>query len=112
MKTLALFMLLFSAAVFADEGKIQLKDGPGEDLVMGNCVTCHSLDYIPMNSVFLDRKGWEASVNEMIKVMGAPIKNEDIPQIVDYLTKYYGKGRIPIFPVKGKTPVVKNSPHR
>ena len=58
---------------------------------MGNCVMCHSLDYIPMNSVFLDRKGWEASVNRMIKVMGAPIKSEDIPQIVDYLTKYYDK---------------------
>ena len=34
---------------------------------------CHSLDYIPMNSVFLDRKGWEASVTKMMKVMGAPI---------------------------------------
>ncbi len=34
---------------------------------------CHSLDYIPMNSLFLDRKGWEGSVNKMIKVMGAPI---------------------------------------
>ena len=89
MKILGLFMLLSAAS--ADEGKIQLKDGPGKDLVMGNCVMCHSLDYVPMNSVFLDRKGWEASVNKMIKVMGAPIKSEDIPQIVDYLTKYYGK---------------------
>jgi hypothetical protein len=91
MKSLALLMLLFSAVAFADEGTIQLKEGPGKDLVMGNCVMCHSLDYVPMNSVFLDRKGWEASVNKMIKVMGAPVKNEDIPQIVDYLTKYYGK---------------------
>ena len=91
MKILALFMSLVSAAAFADEGTIQLKDGLGKDLVMGNCVMCHSLDYVPMNSVFLDRKGWEASVNKMIKVMGAPIKNEDIGQIVDYLTKCYGK---------------------
>jgi mono/diheme cytochrome c family protein len=90
MKILGLFMLL-SAAAFAAEETIQLKDGLGKDLVRGNCVTCHSLDYVPMNSVFLDRKGWEASVNKMIKVMGAPIKSEDIPQIVDYLTKYYGK---------------------
>ena len=89
MRILGLFMLL--SAAFADEGKIQLKDGPGKDLVMGNCVMCHSLDYVPMNSVFLDRKGWEASVNKMIKVMGAPIKSEDVPQIVDYLSKYYGK---------------------
>ena len=40
---------------------------------------CHSLDYIPMNSVFLDRKGWEGSVNKMVKVMGAPISEQDAP---------------------------------
>jgi hypothetical protein len=52
---------------------------------------CHSLDYIPMNSVFLDRKGWEASVTKMIKVMGAPIGSEDVPAIVEYLSRHYGK---------------------
>lgn len=84
-------MLLFSVPALADEGKIRLKNGPDKDLVAANCTMCHSLDYIPMNSVFLDRKGWEATVNKMIKAMGAPVKNEDIPHIVDYLTKYYGK---------------------
>ena len=53
--------------------------------------TCHSLDYIPMNSAFLDRKGWEASVTKMMKVMGAPIPNDEVPGIVDYLTRNYGK---------------------
>ena len=38
-----------------------------------SCNACHSLDYIPMNSPFLDRKGWEGSVTKMIKVMKAPI---------------------------------------
>lgn len=44
-----------------------------------------------MNSPFLDKKGWEASVNKMIKVFGAPIKQEDVGPIVEYLYKYYGK---------------------
>ena len=52
---------------------------------------CHSLDYIQMNSPFLDRKGWEASVNKMIKVMGAPIAEPDAQDIVDYLAGNYGK---------------------
>ena len=53
---------------------------------------CHSLDYIPMNSLFLDRKGWEASVTKMIKVMGAPIPEaDDAAAIVDYLARNYGK---------------------
>ena len=63
----------------------------GGQLVEANCVMCHSLDYIPMNSPFLDRKGWEASVNKMIKVMGAPIAEADAQKIADYLAGQYGK---------------------
>jgi len=51
---------------------------------------CHSLDYIPMNSPFLDRKGWEVSVTKMIKVMGAPIAEADAQKITDYLAGQYG----------------------
>jgi cytochrome c5 len=75
----------------AGEDQVALKDGPGRDVVEASCSMCHSLDYIPMNSVFLDRKGWEASVNKMIKVMGAPIRSEDVPAIVEYLARHYGK---------------------
>ncbi|WP_340695368.1 cytochrome c [Hydrogenobacter thermophilus] len=79
------------ALSFAGEESIKLKDGEGKALVEANCSVCHSLDYIQMNSPFLDKKGWEATVNKMIKAMGAPIKQEDVPKIVEYLTKYYGK---------------------
>ncbi len=85
------FIVLIVAFSFAGEESIKLKEGKGKALVEANCSVCHSLDYIQMNSPFLNRKGWEASVNKMIKVMGAPIKPEDVPAIVDYLTKYYGK---------------------
>ena len=91
MKKILLAWMLLCAPAMADEGKIVLKDAPGRNVVAANCSACHSLDYIPMNSVFLDRKGWEASVNKMIKVMGAPIKEEDVQQIVDYLAGEYGK---------------------
>jgi mono/diheme cytochrome c family protein len=82
---------LLATPALADEAQVKLKDGEGRQLVEANCVMCHSLDYIQMNSVFLDHKGWEASVNKMIKAMGAPIRGEDVPAIVDYLTKNYGK---------------------
>ncbi|MGZ5093745.1 MAG: c-type cytochrome [Burkholderiales bacterium] len=88
------FMIGWSLAFasWADESAIRLKDDPKRDIVVRNCLMCHSLDYIPMNSPFLDRKGWEATVTKMIKVMGAPIKPEEVPQIVDYLTRHYGRG--------------------
>jgi mono/diheme cytochrome c family protein len=86
-----LFVLLLATPALADESRVALKDGQGKQLVEAHCVMCHSLDYIPMNSVFLDRKGWEASVNKMVKVMGAPISEQDAAAITDYLARNYGK---------------------
>lgn len=90
MKRLFVLIGIFSALSFAGEENIKLKNGEGKALVEANCSVCHSLDYIQMNSPFLDKKGWEAEVNKMIK-LGAPVKQEDVPKIVEYLTKFYGK---------------------
>lgn len=90
-RTLALLPLCITLAAEAGEDAIVLKEGPGRQAVETHCVMCHSLDYIPMNSPFLDRKGWEGSVNKMIRVMGAPIPPEDARVIVDYLGAHYGK---------------------
>jgi len=91
MRTILALLLFAAAPALAQEGQLRLRDGPGRQLVEANCVMCHSLDYIPMNSPFLERKGWEASVNKMIKVMGAPIAEADAQKIVDYLAGQYGK---------------------
>ena len=91
MKIILLLSLLIAAPAWADESAIKLKEGAGRELVEKSCVACHSLDYIPLNSPFLDRKGWEASVTKMIKAMGASIAAEDVPGLVDYLVRNYGK---------------------
>lgn len=72
------------------EGDIALREAPGRALVQARCVMCHSLDYIQMNSVFLDRAGWQKSVEKMINVMGAPLPPEEVAPIVDYLAAAYG----------------------
>ena len=77
--------------VIAGEEKIHLKDGPGVELVRKDCVSCHSLDYIPLNSTFLDEKGWQATVAKMQKAYGAPIPADDAAPIAEYLAKNYGK---------------------
>ena len=94
MKTMLPWILLGLAiatgAVIAQE-RIELRDAPGRAQVEANCGSCHSLDYIVMNSPFLDRQGWDGSVTKMIKVFGAPISAEDAKAIVDYLSANYGK---------------------
>lgn len=91
MRILLGLALLSTLPAFAGEGDVRLKEAPGKELVTANCSMCHSLDYIQMNSPFLDRKGWEASVSKMIKAMGAPVAEADVQKIVDYLASQYGK---------------------
>jgi hypothetical protein len=91
MRALALLLLIFAAgAASAQENKVVLKDAPGRDKAM-QCLACHSLDYIQMNSRFLDKAGWTASVNKMINAFGAPIAKEDVDAIATYLAENYGK---------------------
>lgn len=91
MKRLLLLVLLPVTAAATDEGQIRLKEGAGRQLVEANCATCHSLDYIQMNSPFLDKKGWEATLSKMVNAMGAPVPKEDVPKILEYLNQHYGK---------------------
>jgi hypothetical protein len=90
MRFLILTLMLTGTGAAAQEDKIVLKDAPGRDKAM-QCAACHSLDYIPMNSRFLDKAGWTTSVNKMINAFGAPIPKEDVEAIATYLAENYGK---------------------
>jgi sulfite dehydrogenase (cytochrome) subunit B len=81
---------LSGATALADEQAIELKDGPGRDVVETNCGICHSLDYIQMNSPFPDEKLWQAEVAKMINVFGAPAEPAEAKIVVDYLVSNYG----------------------
>jgi len=88
----ALFVLpVLIGVAAAQESQVVLKAGAGKEKVTAYCAMCHSLDYIPMNSPFLDKAGWNASVTKMINVFGAPIPKEDVETIVNYLALNYGK---------------------
>ena len=90
MRTLFLLLLFSAATVTADESQIVLKERPGKTQVIAKCAMCHSLDYITMHAMILDRAGWEKTVGKMINVMGAPIDNADKQIIIDYLAMNYG----------------------
>ena len=87
----AALVFTFAVPALADENSIKLKPGEGAEVVEQNCATCHSLDYLEMNSVFLDQKAWEAEVTKMVKVFGAPVTEQDQAKIIAYLVAIYGK---------------------
>ena len=83
--------LALAFGAHAGEEKVRIKEDTGADKVRQNCNACHSLDYIRLNSPFLDEKGWDAVVTKMVKAYGAPIKPEDQKPIAEYLARNYGK---------------------
>jgi hypothetical protein len=87
---IALFAALTVVSAAAGEEPVELKKAPGVDRVEANCGACHSLDYIPMNSPFLNAAGWDAEVAKMINAFGAPIDQADAKIIADYLKNNYG----------------------
>ena len=89
--TILIALALAATAVIAAEQRTALKDGPGRDKVEASCASCHSLDYIVMNSTFMNRQLWDAEVTKMIKAFGAPISEADGKEIADYLARNYGQ---------------------
>jgi hypothetical protein len=87
--TAALSIVPISLA-YSDEPIVPLIDAPGRDAVENNCTSCHSLDYPRTNAPFMNRKMWQAEIDKMINVFGAPIGPGDAAVMVDYLVKHYG----------------------
>lgn len=90
-----LFMLSLASAPAAVL-KIELpretasfKPGSGSDLANGQCLTCHSVEYVMMQPPEPQRF-WEAEVKKMQEKYGAQIPQEQVATIVSYLTRNYG----------------------
>jgi mono/diheme cytochrome c family protein len=71
---------------------LQLKASalPGYAKAQVNCVACHSAEYMAYKPPTAPRPYWEAMVKRMKAVFKAPVADEDMPAIVDYLVKTYG----------------------
>jgi mono/diheme cytochrome c family protein len=90
MKLATALMLLAAAPALAEEQPVELKPGPGQDVVATQCGACHSLDYVRMNSPFLTGDGWKAEVTKMRTAFGADINDTDAATIINYLSTTYG----------------------
>jgi len=87
---LAAILIVASASVAAQEKPVPLKEAPGRAVTENLCSGCHSLDYIRINSPFMNRQTWTAEVNKMIQAFGAPIQMSDADAIINYLAANYG----------------------
>jgi mono/diheme cytochrome c family protein len=77
-------------AIRLPEAKFELPPGKGRETVVGQCAVCHTLAYIPLQPP-LSREQWTTSVTKMQKTFSAPIPDDKIAEIVDYLVAVNGK---------------------
>lgn len=76
---------LRSTSVQLPESDRTFPPGPGADVVDRNCLTCHSAGMV-LNQPALSRPAWAAEVGKMINTYKAPVAQEDVGPIVEYLT--------------------------
>lgn len=67
------------------------KIAPGSSVVSGQCLTCHSAQYV-ITQPPLSYKAWLGEVTKMQQKYGASIPTNEIPGIAYYLAVNYGTG--------------------
>ena len=67
-----------------------LRKAPGVEVAGMHCMTCHSVEYIN-SQPSLTRTAWKASVDKMRAKFGAPIPEDQVEKLADYLAEAYGK---------------------
>jgi cytochrome c551/c552 len=65
------------------------KQDVGAEIANGQCLICHSIEYVSMQPP-MPRAFWKSSVQKMQQKYGAPIPEDQVEPVVDYLTKNYG----------------------
>ena len=88
--TLLGFQIFAANVAFAGESEFVLKNGAGKNTLSLHCAICHSLDYIKMNSPFLDRAGWDKTLTKMTR-LGASFDDAEKEEMLGYLVREYGK---------------------
>ncbi|MFO1458969.1 MAG: sulfite:cytochrome C oxidoreductase subunit B [Verrucomicrobiota bacterium] len=76
-------------ALVLPAGQPSVQPGEGAGLVVATCSQCHSLDYVTTQPA-LTRAQWTAGVEKMRTRFGASVPSNQVPILVEYLTRAYG----------------------
>jgi mono/diheme cytochrome c family protein len=88
-------MTQYGATVTGDQTTIlvqYLADnfGEGRKVLDTSCTTCHSLNEVKKFQGFYKKDDWQDVVTTMVKY-GADVKEQQVPVLVEFLTRTYGK---------------------
>lgn len=103
----SLHLLGFLALGFAGYlalGQYTLPEGPGKDLVLAKCQTCHDIGFVARERLSRDR--WNTILDEMA-LQGLKLTPEERAAILDYLATYLGTEPPPAPPQAQTSPAPK-----
>lgn len=83
-----------------------LPPGPGKDLVVKYCVSCHSIRNVTAKRG--TKEEWNQTVDKMIE-HGAPLSDAEADTVVQYLSASFGPSAAK--PAESQTPAADNSSH-
>lgn len=102
MKKASLIAMLLLASIPVSGKEIQLlpdmmpwrpSSQEGYTLVIQKCTICHSAQYAEYQPPNTPRSYWTAQVLRMKNNFNAPVTDEEVPVIVEYLNSTYGPNR-------------------
>ncbi len=67
------------------------KQDRGAEIANGQCLICHSVEYVVLQPP-MPRAFWKSSVQKMQQKYGAPIPDDQVEALADYLARNYGVG--------------------
>ncbi|MDP5008578.1 MAG: cytochrome c [Glaciimonas sp.] len=76
-------------ALPSETAKLKESTHPGYVIAMSKCAMCHSVDYIDQQPHKMTLAQWTGEVKKMKDAYGAPLTDDDIKQVSEYLAVTY-----------------------
>jgi hypothetical protein len=106
--TIAVVSAWFAIPAIAQRGatrpRVQFPQGPVRQIIRKNCTACHGIDDYAFFA--LDRTGWQKLIDMKHKDGEAPISQEDLSVLLDWLVSKFGPDTKP-FPRTYVAPEIK-----
>lgn len=80
-----------------ETARLKQSTHPGYQVALQKCSICHSADYINLQPPGMNLKQWTAEVGKMQHAFGAPISDDEVKLIGEYLAITYGSEKIANF---------------
>lgn len=76
-----------------ETAQLKPSDHPGYQLALQKCSICHSADYINLQPPGMNLQQWTGEARKMQQAYGAPITDDDVRLIGEYLALTYGTAK-------------------